>query len=294
MPRKAKDILKARGYTEEELTGLATMLNDPKFVGALEAEDAERERITLEHQKAQADLAATTKWYHEEAVPTLNKALGDATLARSERAKLEAQIKAEQDYGMRRVATQDNQPPQTQQTQQPPNGQQSGQNPFEQTDQRYITSETFKEAFNQTGTAIAMAQDIADDHRDLFGKRIDGGVGGLRQKYLAASETGFRGTLRQFWEKEYNVDQKRAELAQKEREAHDTSIRQDERTKVMSEFANPMTRSPESSRSPFMRKVIAGGTSDGKQPWERGTVEQRRSERVVKFGTKVLTGRQAG
>src|SRR5205809_235673 len=106
MPRKAREILKARGYTDEELGALA-LLNDPKFVTALEAEDAERERIASEHAKLKTDLDATTKWYHETAVPTLNKALGDATLARAERAKLEAQIKAEQEYGMRRVAEQE-------------------------------------------------------------------------------------------------------------------------------------------------------------------------------------------
>ncbi len=58
---------------------------------------------------------------------------------------------------------------------------------------------------------------------------------------------------------------------------------------------NPHTRPLESSRSPFIRaRKIEGGARDGeKQPWESGTVEQRRSQRVVKFGTKVLSGNQA-
>lgn len=304
MARKAREILKARGYTDEELNGL-TLLTDTRFAAALEAEDAERERLVTEHAKIQGDLEATTRWYHNEAVPALNKALTDATSARAERAKLEAQIKAEQDYGMRRVADQDRSGDRGDQGQGGDRGQggqgnrdsgnRDSSNPdYTSLDQRYIGADTFKQAFAQTGEAIAMATDIMEDHRDLFGKRLPGGIGELRSKYHKATETGFRGTLRDYWEKEYDIPTRRTEISTKERDDHDNKIRQEERQKVMSEFANPMTRTPESSRSPFTRKVVNGGTSDGKQPWERGTVEQRRSERVVKFGTKVLTGNQAG
>lgn len=300
MPRKAREILKARGYTDAELDSL-TLLSDTRFASALEAEDAERERLAAENTKINADLAATTKWYYDEAVPALNTALNDATTARAERARLEAQIKAEQDYGMRRVAAQDNQSQSNTGTgtgagagagRGAGSPESAGTPDFSTYDQRYVNADTFRQAFAQTGDAIAMATDIMEDHRDLFGKRLPDGLGGLRAKYQRATETGFKGTLRDYWEKEYNVAARRTELQQKQQEDHDRKIADEAVRKYQSEHLNPMTRVPESSRSPFVRKAVQGGTRDGKQPWERGSAEQRASERVVKFGTKVLTGTQ--
>ncbi len=77
MARKAREILQARGYTDAELDQLV-LLQDPRFVKTLEEEDAERERILAENVKYKTDLDATTKWYHNEAVPALGKALKDA------------------------------------------------------------------------------------------------------------------------------------------------------------------------------------------------------------------------
>ncbi len=295
MPRKAREILKTRGYTDAELDAFAA-LADPRFVTALESEDAERERISAEAARMKSDLDATAKWYHEQAVPALNKALGDATQARAERARLEAQIKAEQEYGMRRVADDQQQ---GQQGQQPSQGQQG--NPDARNDNfdpsRYVSAEAFQGTVNQFGDAIAMATDIAEDHRDLFGQRLPGGVTGLRTKYKdAVAQSHFNGTLRDFWESEYKVGDRRTELDKKQQEEFVSKIRQEERQKVMSEYANPATRPlAGGSRNPFTHKAVNGTVSGSGQPWEGGkTVEQRRSERVVKFGTKVLQGNQAG
>ncbi len=291
MPRKAREILKTRGYTDAELDAFAA-LADPRFVTALESEDAERERISAEAARMKSDLDATAKWYHEQAVPALNKALGDATQARAERARLEAQIKAEQEYGMRRVADdQTTQQQTTTTTQQNPDARNDGFDPT-----RYVSAEAFQGTVNQFGDAIAMATDIAEDHRDLFGQRLPGGVAGLRTKYKDAVQSRhFNGTLRDFWESEYKVGDRRTELDKKQQDEFVSKIRQEERQKVMSEYANPATRPlAGGSRNPFTHKA-AGGTTTSNQPWEGGkTVEQRRSERVVKFGTKVLQGNQAG
>lgn len=299
MPRTAKQILKARGYTDEELTGLA-LLNDSRFTQALEAEDAERERLVAENTKAKADLEATTTWYTNEAVPALNQNMQEVVKSRAEIARLNAQLKAEQDLGMRRVANQDNGGVNTGNNGGTGagagsgggsgSGAGSGSPDYTPYDERYVGREVFTQAFAQTGEAIAMAADISEDHRDLFGRRLPEGIGGLRAKYQRATQTGFKGDLRSFWEQEFKVSERRAELAAKEREDHDNKIREETRRQVMSEFANPMTRTPMASNSPFVKKKIEGGTVDGKQPWERGPVEHRRAERVVKFGTKVLTG----
>lgn len=303
MPRKAKEILKARGYTDAELEGLV-LLQDARFTKALEDEDAEREALANANTKMKADLDATTKWYHEEAVPALDKLTKDMVKEKSERARLQAQLEAEQEMGLRRVAS-DQGGQGGSQNQGAQGGGAGGQNgngnrqaatPDPSLDERFVTRETFQSVVNQYGDAIAMGNDIVEDHRDLFGKRLPGGLGALRANYQKATETGFRGTLRDYWQKEYNVDKRREELSAKEQQDHEAKIRADERAKVTQEMMNPHTRPMEASRNPFVRqRKIEGGVKEGdKQPWEQGTVEQRRSQRVVKFGTKVLQGNQAG
>ncbi len=281
--------MKARGYTDEELGNLV-LLQDSRFCAVLEQEDADREALATANTKMRTDLDATTKWYHEEAVPAIDKVTKDLVKERSERARLQAQLETEQELGMRRVAAD---PVATTTT----NANTNANPDPKQLDDRYVSRDVFMQTVNEYGGAIAMGNDIVEDHRDLFGKRLPGGLGGLRASYQKASETGFRGTLRDYWQKEYNVDAKRTELEAADKAKHDADIRADERAKVTQEMLNPHTRPMEASRSPFIRaRKIEGGRADGDahQPWERGTVEQRRSQRVVKFGTKVLSGSQAG
>ena len=294
MARKAREILKEQGYTDEELNGLA-LLNDPRFCKTLETQDAERENLATLTAKQKADLEATGKWYREEAMPTVNKMAKEVVTYKSEIARLKSQLETEQELGLRRVADQDGNGD-NKGDQNGGNGNGNGnRQPVAdpQLDERFVTRDAFQQAFEQTGTAIAMGNDIAEDHRDLFGKRLPGGLGALRENYRKATETGFRGNLRDYWMKEYNVPAKQQEIEKAEREKHEADIRADERRKVTQEYMNPHTRTMEASRSPFIRSGKQGELKDGvvdgeKQPWERGSVEQRRSQRVVKFGTAVL------
>lgn len=298
MPRKAREILKSRGYTDQELDGLI-LLNDARFCATLEAEDADREALLSERDQLKRTVDDTGRWYHETAKPTLERALADATNARAEKARLEARLQAETDYGLRQVAQdqdRNNQSGDQNQNRDQQRTQDQG-NRNAEFDARYVTADTFTQATNQFGDAIAMSSDIIEDHRELFGSRLPGGISKLRDDYRNAVRVNhFSGNLRDYWESQYKVPDKRAELSAKARADQEAQIRQDERSKVMSEFANPMTRPLEGSRNPFVRKPAGGdsGKSNvGRQPWERGTQEQIRSDRVVRFATKVLNGKSA-
>lgn len=291
MARKAREILKARGYTEEQLTAL-TILNDATFCSAIEAEDAEQERL-------RGIISDNTRWYENEAVPALNRALADATTARGEAARLKAQLDAETEYGMRRLANQDGNGGVG--GGQGGNGGGQGGNGngnggggngggASEVDPRYVTTEAFTQTADRFGEAIATATDISEDHRDLFGSRLPGGVGQLRKEYQdAIKNRQFQGDLRAYWEHKFNVAGKRTEIANREREEHDRKVAADAIQKYQSENLNPMTRTPIASNNPFMRKQVAPSQGvNGQQPWDSGpTVEQRRAARVTKFGQKM-------
>lgn len=302
MARKAIEILKARGYTDAELTDLQPMFT-PKFCSAIEAEDAERERLVAESAKYQADLAATTDWYHKEAVPALNKALGDATTARGEAARVTAQLKYMQETGLARIADQqDGGGGGGAQRQDKPGAGGAGGNGgaggagndggsgAPEFDSRYVSTEVFTQTADRFGEAIAVATDIAEDHRDLFGSRLPGGVTTLRKEYQdAVKNHRFSGDLRAFWENKFNVQAKQTERSQTQRQKELDDYANDKVAQARSEMLNPMTRMPVASRNPFTVKAGNAGTTTGKQPWEGGsTVEQRRSERVVRFAQKAI------
>ena len=285
MARKAIEILKARGYTDDELTAMQTLLT-PKFCTALEAEDLERERIQAEATKYKADLDATTTWYHQEAVPALNKALNDATTARGEAAAVAARLKAMQDYGLARVAENQDDPNKNKPVVKSGEELPSGFDPA-----KYVSADTFLQTTDRFGEAIAVATDIAEDHRDLFGSRLPGGVTGLRKEYQEAVKSHrFQGDLRAFWENKFNVQVKQTERSQAARQKELDDYANTKIAEKMSEMGNPMTRTLVQSRNPFTAKVgTTGSTAVGEQPWGDGkrTPEQRRSDRVVRFHQKL-------
>lgn len=288
MARKAREIFKARGFSDAELDAMP-ILQDPRFCKALEDEDeALQGRIT----KMQTDLDATTEWYNNTALPAIEKARKDAVAAQAERARLEAQLKAETEYGLRRVAGQDGGDGGAGGGGNGDGGRGgngNGGNGSGDPDPRYVDRDTFQTVTDQFGSAIAMATDIAEDHRDLFGKRLPGGVQTLRNEYKeAVTKKRFQGTLRDYWENKYNVEQRRTEVANKEREDHERKIAEEAVAKYKETQGNPFTRAPEASRNPFTRKGIAPSQgADGKQPWEVGNQAQRSTARVMKFSKQV-------
>ena len=283
MARKAIDILKSQGYTDADI---AEMNITPKYAAALEKADSAAEKL-------QADLDATTVWYQNEAVPTLNKALADATEARGEAAKVNARLKSMQDYGLARVADdQDNKGGGGADKGGADKGNRGTPTDFDAN--KFVSAETFLATTDRFGEAIAVATDIAEDHRDLFGSRLPGGVTGLRKEYQnAVKNHRFNGDLRMFWESKFNVQAKQTErsVAAHQKELDDYAA--EKVNAVRSEMMNPMTRTMSVSRNPFVAKAITAAdgskTTTGKQPWENGaTPEQRRSERVVRFAQKAI------
>lgn len=291
MARKAKDILLARGYTDADLASMATLLADAKFCAAIEAEAAELDQHRADLDKAKKDLEDDAKWYQETAVPALNKATQDAITARKKQAELEAQLKAAQDYGLLKVAD-------GQDKGNPPVNPNPNPNPSPDSSldaSKFVSVDEFNNTRAAFGSAIAMAQDIADDHRELFGTRLPGGVTKLREEYQdAVSSRRYRGSLQQFWEEKYKVADKRNEIAAKSRQDEIDKAVADAKSKWISEQSNPMTRTPSSSRNPFVARTATTTAPDGKtvtapvsKPWERNESE-RSGQRVSKFTGKVL------
>lgn len=299
MPRKAREIFKSQGFTDAEIDA-NPLFNDARWTAAIEAEDADRETFQNQATNLQRDLDATTEWYQTKAVPALDKALKDSVTARGRVAQLEAELRTEQEYGMRRQADQDpNRQTQTNRqdtTQTQTQHQDPNRQDLSDLDSRYVNAQTFQAATREFGDFAAEAADMVEDYRELFGTRLPGGVSQLRKDYQDAvtsrridpRQVG----MRAFFEQKYAIPTKRQEIAAANVEKTVNDRVQARVTEELAKQFNPNTRSFVSSRSPFTRQPVANGTVDGAQPWEKGNDLQRRQNRVVKFvqqGVKVGT-----
>lgn len=285
MARKAKDILLARGYTEEELKD-SPLLKDSKFCAAIEAEAEVADEATALAEERKGLIEKDKEWYKNYAVPEVNKARQEAIEAKKEAAGLKAEMEQLQKYGLRKVADQDdddNPNPK-------PNPKPNDNLAFDES--KFVKAEDFNKIVSQVPVSLTMLQDISNQHYELFGKFIPGGTTKLHQEFVKAqNEEHFQGSLQDFWEKRYKVVDKREEIATKEREKREEAFREEGRRQEREKLgANPNLRSPVISSSPFANKVTVVG-DDGKpvkspMPWER-TREQRATERVSKFATKL-------
>jgi hypothetical protein len=283
MARKAKEVLLARGYTEEELKGMDLLLKDQKFCAAIEAEANEADERKAKVEELQGLVDGDTEWYSNTCVPEMEKMANKVADAEANRAASEARLKAMQESGLRKVASQGNRgddkatPPVV-----APNT-----NPDNKPDPRYVPVDTFTKAYREVGHTFMSVQDMQADHQELFGKRLR--MTELEKDYQTAIERErFQGSIVDFWEKKYKVGERRSELDTQKAREHDDSIRKDERTKLLSEMGNPMTRIPVLSNNPFTNRTVdSSGKPVESRPWER-TDAERSGTRVNKFTGKIL------
>lgn len=268
-----EEILRSKGYSDEDLKSMDTLLKDTKFRGAIEGSYGELES---NYTKAKGEADQWANWYQETATPTLNKHLKEAADARAEAAQVRERLKFLQEQGLAELAGDQVDPKKVQQVQQ--QQQQASPEAFDPKKYNLVTEEQIRQYADQEGDAIAMAQDIASEHYQLFGEPLRG-FRDLRKEAIQQ-----RKSVHQLWEEKFKVGAKREEIEAKRKADYEAKIRADERSKTISEIGNPMTRPPSTSNNPF---VVKRGDSQGKQPWESNPNE-RAASRVNHALQKVL------
>lgn len=298
-----EELMKAKGFTDAEIREHAPMLKNAKFRQALEAELGQVSTLRTERDALQKDVADMNKWYEETALPGTQKALDakiaaerTAAVARGEAEAAKAEIKALQDAGLYKVAKQQGaDPPSPVNHPDPDNPADPGNGNPAFDPNKYVSREDFDTVYSRVGESIAMVGDILDDHRDLFGQRLPGGMGQLRKDYAAAirnREISSELNIRDYWERKFKVEDRRSELAAEERQKAEEQIRKDEREKVLSEVGNPMTRTAIPSQHSFVIRKKQNEDGTDVLPWQSSKGE-RRSARLKK-ATQLAAQRAAG
>lgn len=281
------EYLKSQGASEEEIKILDTPIGRKGFENMIE-------RLTVvarERDDAKAGATAyeerANAWYDEQKT-NLATAKSDAAKAAAEAARYRAALLTAHKQGMIDIAKDlgfkpeelEGAAPPT-----PPNNTPPSNGGFDPN--KYFTRDEILTIARGEGIAIAVAADIGAEHAILFpGQRLN--FRQLREEAEAAKKS-----VEQYWMEKYKVPDARAARVKKEQEDRDNAIRAEERKKVETElaskWANPETRPPVTSSSPFAPRP-AGNTRSGKQPWETGENFENSlaNDRVTRATQKVL------
>ncbi len=109
----------------------------------------------------------------------------------------------------------------------------------EETLKGYVKAEDFNKGARQYVDLTAVLNDMADEHRELFGTR-------LSRKELVDEAVSTGKTIEQVWEAKYNVTERRTQLAKESAEKHDKDLvdkaTADTEARVRSELRLPPQR----------------------------------------------------
>lgn len=268
-----EQILKKRGYNDQQLADMAPMLQNAQFRQALEAELGEMETTVA---KVNKDLNEYDRWFTEEITPEHQRLIKDVADAKAEAAANRARFEEYQRRSMGRAAGK---------TQAEIDAEEAERVRVEAAKaastvdtSKFVTNEVFQQTHAKVGDAIAVAANITSQHMQLFpGQFVD-------MEQLLSEARAAKKPVKEYWEQKYNVAARKTEISQKATQDREDTIRKEERQKVMVELggSNPNLRPMLPSTNAFVQRKK---TDAGKQPWERGENELA-SDRTLKAAKK--------
>lgn len=263
---KFEEILKAQGFTDDEITAQAN--TDPKVKAAIEAAYGANEE-TLTKYKTEND--AWAKYNQDDVIPTVGRLEREHAAAIAEKAGLEARLK---------LAEQNGYAPRREEAPVPKPGEVPTPQPTFDTS-KFVNKDDIAKFADAEGAAIAMAADLNEEYRHLTGGKSlfeytsqtqDGrtlrGMTALRHEALNNKQH-----LGEYVAKKFDFEGKRAVIAEDQRKKAEEAIRQDERTKVMGQYGDPNQRPLMPSNNPFVPRPREAG----KMPWEVPAQERARA-----------------
>jgi hypothetical protein len=310
------EILKAQGATEADLEQMKPFLTNAKFTGAIEAEiqakaEAERKyaeangKLTeFESQRNQFEVKATEAekkvsdyddWYNNKITPALAKiqqeTVSKQAAAAAETARYKAALEAAQtQYGFEiPLETPANTPAAAAAAATGASVPAPGGNapvPVQQPTidtSKFASVDDLNSRTEMFGQALAATNDLLMEHVSLFGTNKPVNFEQLRTKAVAE-----RKPLREIWERELHVPERKQEIAAKaqaevetKRKAELDAARQEGIELGMSRSINPNTRAGESGPSNYS-VISQARTRDAVSPPWVGNADLRQQGRIEK------------
>lgn len=267
------EYLRSQGATDDEIKILDVPLARKAFE-KMQTDLSAAESARKAAETAAAEIETKTKeWYDSTVVPTYESIRNESIRNAAELAKAKTALIEIQKRGLVNVAKDMGYDPEGA----PP----ADKTPAAAFDPEKFFQERIVPLAASEGDAIAVAQDIAAEHRVLFPDRP------LNFRELRREAVAAKKPVEQFWMERYGVQAARDAKAAADKEAYERKLRDEgaaaERARYADQ-ANPNMRPFAPSASPFTPRPAANRE---KQPWEIGS-EALAGDRVARATKKVL------
>jgi hypothetical protein len=278
-----KDLLKAQGYTDAEISKMETEFGGDKMSRAF----SEPVRQLNEARQQLADAVAAKedfeKFYQDEVLPKVSTVYQDAINSRTRAAALETRLKAAQEFGfLSDPKILDGIVPGT--TVLPPNpvpgspgapgAPASGDG---KPDPRYVLADSFARSVDSIPEMLANLTDISNQHYVLFGQPLPN----VQEIVRKAKDSKGKLNVRTVWEQDYKVAEKRTEIDKIRQDAHDKQIADEAVRKYASEHQMPFSTP---GRTSVAAHFTPKSSEEARQPWkDQAAVRGRRQERRELF-----------
>jgi hypothetical protein len=284
---KLEDLLKAKGWTDQDIVALGPMLADPRFRTSLEESFGAvvQERDSLKQKDEDWERLRSEEW-----TPRVAAEEKKAQDLEREVTRLRTELKIAKDYGYITPEAEAAARAEIQRTEA------AAANPSTFDPKKFVSMDDAQRMMEAEGRAIAMVSDLNNEYAYLNGGKslyeyeteIDGrtlrGFSALREE--AKSK---RMGLDQLVSTKFDFAGKRQALKDKRQQEHDEAIRKDAiektRAEMAAQYGNPMMRTAVPSRDPFFKKPTEGG----KPAWDTPK-QQKRQERIQRAMQVQMTG----
>lgn len=267
-------LLKSKGWTDADLESVKPLLENPRFRSSMEeqfgAVEAERDSFKARDAEWQRRL-------DEDYNPRMTAAEKEAQAARLSLAEANEKLKIARDYGYlpgdaeakaeaaaaaARVQAADGYDP-----------------------KKHPSWEDVNKFADAEGEAMAIVNDLSAEYSQLTGKTLfeyEGQNGSRGLRALRAESKSARKPLDVYVAEKFDFAGKRAAMTAARQKEHDDAIRKEAaeqtRSELAQQYGNPMLRTALPSSSPF----IPRRAGSDKPAWDRGTAQERRSERLTR------------
>ena len=307
------EILKAQGATDADLEAMKPLLGNAKFASAIESEIAAKDALAreaaeakgklsdFESQRNQFEVQATEakkrveeydNWYNNQITPALAKIQQDSVSASAAAAAETARYKtalakAQETYGFEiPLDAPANVPTVSATAPASPGGNVAIPTAQPTIDtSKFATADDLNARTDMFGQALTSQSDLLMEHMSLFGTNKPVNFEQLRTKAIAEKRP-----LREIWERELHVPERRQELVAVEQAKKDAewaakleAARQEGRQEAMSHSLNPLTQPGQAGSSKFgMTAAFKPGAFSQAKPWEsQNQRDQARFEKVI-------------
>jgi peptidyl-tRNA hydrolase len=257
MAKSYADYLRENGATDEEVK----VLDVPSARKAYDSMVKAAADAAADAADKSAKLTAYDKWYNEVAEPTAAQLKAERDIAKADAEAERARLKELQTAGLVKMEAAKETPV-------------VATPAFDPKAHNLVTTDTLRQVANMEGDAIAIMADIQDEHRELFGTRINARE--LRKEAVAANKS-----LEEIWMQKYGVQAAREKKAAESKAAYEKKIADEAIAKYRSENENPLTRPATASSNPFVATKRTGTDGGNVLPWQ-GSQSDRSNERVNK------------